>query len=468
MAVAFSGGPDSLALLHATCRAAADLQLQVLALHVHHGLLPEADAWLQRAQALVARWRRRGWPVRLAWARLAGAPAPGDSVEAWARAGRHAALNRLAHAAGASLLLLGQHRRDQAETVLQQLLRGAGPAGLAGMPRLARRAGLLWARPWLDQPREAVLAYLQRHHLHPVQDPSNADLRLGRARLRRQLWPALMAGFPDAEVALVQAARRAQEADAALAELAALDLAALDRAKASTAAPNPALDVAAWRGLSAARQANALRAWWRLHTRQRPPDTLVQRLLRELPGSAVGLGRAASAASAKHWPAAGGWVARLHRGVLHLLPEAPAAPAAHGDPVTLNLAQPGWHALPAWGGGFWVEPCAQGGLAPERLQSVRAQARQGGEQWQAGARSQPRSLKKQFQAAGVATWQRQGPLLWQGERLLLVPGLGVDARTMAPAGQAQFSLCWCATAPGPQGAPLEAWAAPPGAPGPSG
>ena len=88
MAVAFSGGRDSLALLHATCRAAQALGLQVAALHIHHGLLPEADAWLQDAQRLCARWRRRGWPVQLHWVRLSGQPGPGDSLEAWARAGR--------------------------------------------------------------------------------------------------------------------------------------------------------------------------------------------------------------------------------------------------------------------------------------------------------------------------------------------------------------------------------------------
>lgn len=454
--MAFSGGPDSLALLHTTCRVAVVLQLQVLALHVHHGLLPQADAWLKHAQDLVAQWRRQGWPVRLAWTRLHGAPAPGDSLEAWARAGRHAALNRLAHAGGASLLLLGQHRRDQAETVLQQLLRGAGPAGLAGMPRQARRAGLVWARPWLNQPREAVLAYLLTHQLQPVQDPSNADLRLGRARLRQQVWPALQAGFPEAEVALAQAARRAQEADAALAELATLDLAAC-------VADDGALALAPWRRLSAARQANALRAWWRQHTDQRPPDTLVQRLLQELPApAAAAAGRPARAegsepgplAGSKRWPAAGGWVARCHRGWLRLLPELPAvlasAPAlAPASAATvLNLAAVGWHALPAWGGGLWVQPCAQGGLAAEQLQAVRLQARQGGEQWQAAARSVPRALKKQFQAAGVPAWQRQGPLLFQGEQLLWVAGLGVDARAVAPAGQAQFSLLWCMVAPG--------------------
>lgn len=301
MAVAFSGGRDSLALLHATCRAAQALGLQVAALHIHHGLLPEADAWLRGTQRLCARWRRRGWPVRLHWARLNGQPAPGDSLEAWARAGRHAALAQLAAEAGASVLLLAHHRRDQAETFILQALRGGAPAGLSAMPRQISRAGLVWARPWLYEPRSAIDAYVQRHRLQPVDDPSNADDRLARSRLRLQLWPALEAAFPHAETSLAAAAVRAQQARAALDELAALDLAPLVDA-------DGALAVAGWRSLSAARQANALRAWWAAQARHSAPLALVTRLLAEvrLQGKA-------------RWPAGGGWQCTLAQGRLRVV-----------------------------------------------------------------------------------------------------------------------------------------------------
>ncbi len=307
MAVAFSGGRDSLALLHATCRAAQALGLQVAALHIHHGLLPEADAWLQRAQRLCARWRRRGWPVRLLWTRLSGQPAAGDSLEAWARAGRHAALAAMASEAGASLLLRAHHRRDQAETFILQALRGGAPAGLSAMPRQITRAGLVWARPWLDQPRRAVDAYVQRHRLQPVDDPSNADDRLARNRLRLQLWPALEAAFPHAETSLAAAAQRAQEARAALDELAALDLAPLVDA-------DGALAVAGWRSLSAARQANALRAWWAAQAGHSAPQALVTRLLAEVPAKGVA-----------RWPAGAGWWCTLRGGRLRVV--APAGGA---------------------------------------------------------------------------------------------------------------------------------------------
>ena len=431
VAVAFSGGRDSLALLHATCRSAASLGLQVVAVHVHHGLLPEADAWLAWAQRLCARWHRRGWPVQLRWARLTGSPAPGDSVEAWARTGRYARLAQLAGEAGATLLLLAQHRRDQAETVLLQALRGGGPAGLSAMPAVAQRAGLAWARPWLDAPRPAIEAYVRRHRLRPVDDPSNLDTRLARNRLRLQVWPALQAAFPDAEVALAAAAQRAQEARAVLDEVAAGDLAPLVDAQGR-------LPVAGWRALSPSRQANALRAWWRAQAGRSAPQALVQRLLAEVP-----------ARGAARWPA--GVVAGvdlqcvLHRGWLQVVVAQPAAAASPDDPaaVRLDLSVPGCWPVPGWGGVFEVAPATAQGLAPAGLQGVLARPRRAGDQFQQAPRSVARSLKKQFQQAGLAGHQRGGPLLEAADgRLLFVPGLGIDARAWAAAGEPQLTLCW--------------------------
>jgi tRNA(Ile)-lysidine synthase len=213
----------------------------------------------------------------------------------------------MAREAGCSLVLLAHHRRDQAETVLLQALRGAGRPAWRRCRRLAERAGLSWARPWLHQPRRAVDAYVQRHRLQPVDDPSNADDRLARNRLRLQLWPALEAAFPHAETSLAAAAVRAQEARAALDELAALDLATLVDA-------DGALAVAGWRALSTARQANALRAWWAAQAGHSAPLALVSRLLAEVPAKGVA-----------RWPAGAGWWCLLRGGRLRVV--APAGGA---------------------------------------------------------------------------------------------------------------------------------------------
>lgn len=271
VAVAASGGRDSTALLHATARLAPPLGIDVVALHVHHGLMSDADAWLERVRRQAQRCG-----ARFAAERLQGEPARGDSVEAWARKERYAALARLAHTQRCDLVLLAQHRRDQAETFLIQALRGGGAAGLAAMPRSVQREGITWARPWLDRPREAIDTYLRQHRLRPVDDPSNADVRFARGRLRA-LWPALQAAFPDAEVALARAAQRAAGDAAVVDEAAARDLAACQD-------PAAALVVSTWLELPAARQAAALRRWLGSALPQPVPETLVRRLCDELPG----------------------------------------------------------------------------------------------------------------------------------------------------------------------------------------
>jgi len=432
VAVAYSGGRDSLDLLHATVRVAALLGLQVVALHVHHGLQAEADDWLRRAQALCRRWQQAGKPVRLCWHRVHGSPGPGDSVEAWARRQRHAALVRMAREAGATLLLLAHHRRDQAETVLLQALRGAGPRGLSAMPRVIEREGLTWARPWLMQPREAIEAYVRRHRLRPVEDPSNADARFARNRLRLQLWPALATSFADAELALASAAVQAQQAQAALDELAALDLALV--------ADPQGLVHARWRALSPPRQRNALRAWLRQGLARGAPHTLVERLLAEWqPGSAG------------QWHAGEDHVVRAYRGRLSIMPSGRASALVAGPAAApagpMDLSCPGDHDLPAWRGSLRLQPVSGGGLAIAALRAAELRTRAGGEQFQRAPRTPPRSLKKQYQLAAVPAADRAGPLLWLDDQLAWVPGLGVDARCRAPEGTAQLLPHWLPDAP---------------------
>ena len=434
VAVAASGGRDSTALLHATARAAVGLGVEVHALHVHHGLQPEADEWLRKLQAQCRRWRRAGLPLSFHHRRLKDAPAAGESVEAWARRARYRALAEMSKAAGSGVVLLAQHRRDQAETFLLQALRSGGPAGLSGMPREAHRHGLLWLRPWLDQPRERIEAYLRRHRLSWVDDSSNGNPRFARNRLRLQAWPALAAAFPDAEVGFAGAARRAQESAECLRELAALDLA--------TTTAGAALHLLPWTALSVARRANLLRAWLDLTDIEAAvPETLVQRLLSELPGARTG-----------RWPAPGGEL-RLHGGWLRFAPASASgstspSSAARADthPEWLDLSQPGRFRLSHWGGELQVEPSLSAGLNPVDLTRVELRPRGGGERFQLAPGSLPRSLKKQYQARQVPAWQRGGPLLYADGQLLFVPGLGIDARRLGTDGGPLLQLHWQPTA----------------------
>lgn len=284
VAVAFSGGADSTALLWVTARQAKPLGLRVVALHVHHGLQLQAEAWVTHAEQVC---QRLAVPLRVA--RLSGEPKPGDSTEAWARRHRYEALAHMARAEGATLVLLAHHAEDQAETVLLQALRAGGPAGLAAMPSKWCGAGVHWARPWLKQPRAALAAAAARAGLPTIQDPSNTDPRFARSRLRHAVWPALVQAFPQAPQVLGEVARHAAQARALALETAALDLAICEDA-AGRFCFTP------WEALPPARRRNVLAAWLARRLPQGSPVALVDRLCDEWHGQG---GR---------WPAPGGWL----------------------------------------------------------------------------------------------------------------------------------------------------------------
>jgi len=421
VAVAFSGGRDSTALLHATVAEAASLGLAVLALHVHHGLSANADAWLEHARSVCARWARRGSPVELAAARLDGRPAAGQSVEAWARRGRYRALREMALAGGADLVLLGHHRRDQAETFLLQALRGGGVAALAAMPKLIRRDGVTWARPWLGQSRGAIELYARRHRLRWIDDESNDDDRFARNRLRRLVWPTLVTAFGDAEGCLADAARRVQDAAAVVDEIAAVDVAAL--------ADESGLDIAAWHALSIARRRQALLRWLRSVLAEAPPATLVERLMSE----------AVATGPQRRWPA-GSRELRSYRGRLQAV-AASAAPA-EGPPLVIDLSRTGRHEIAAWRGAFRVERVESGGIPVTTAARLELRPRGPADRFQAAPQRPPRSLKLQFQAGGVAPALRQGPIVCRDGATVFVPGLGVDARARADGHEPQVALTW--------------------------
>jgi tRNA(Ile)-lysidine synthase len=293
IAVAVSGGRDSTALLHATCRAARGTAVQVVALHVHHGLMPQADAWLVHLQSQCRRWHRQGLPVELKWRRLTGAPAPAESVEAWARRGRYRALGEMAHESGAGCVLLAHHRQDQAETFLLQALRLGSPRGLASMPQRVQRDGLTWLRPWLEHDAQGIEAYVKRWRLRHVQDDSNADPRFARSRLRTQVWPVLRQAFPQVDERLCAAAARAQETADCLRELADADAELCVDAAAG-------LSRTAWLRLTPARRVNLLRHWLADTLGQGAPETLVRRLLSEWPVARGGARWPAPAGALQH------------------------------------------------------------------------------------------------------------------------------------------------------------------------
>jgi tRNA(Ile)-lysidine synthase len=433
VALAYSGGRDSTALLHATLQVARELGVQVHALHVHHGLSRHADAWLQHCRETCERWAGLGWPVSF-HARRVVLDEQGQGIEAAARQARYIALRDMAVETGCDLVLLAHHREDQAETVLLQALRGAGVAGLAAMPRQVRRDGVVWARPWLQHARTEVQAHVDAHGLSHIEDDSNADRRFARNRLRLDVWPAVAQGFDGAAQALGLVARHAHEAAECLSALADIDLQA--------ARCGDGLALEALGALSESRRANALRHWLAQRLGRPVPVSLMQRLLTQV-----------DPCRSQSWPVAPGQVLRLYRGVLSVERTASHQACVSASSPTLppetqlHIDAPGAYPLPDWGGSLKVLACATGqgtgAVDLAQLGVVELRGRSGGEQFQWAPGRPARSLKKQYQAAGVPTWARGGPILWSQGRLLFVPGLGVDGAWHDAAAQQPCHLRWC-------------------------
>lgn len=244
LTIAFSGGPDSSALLHAAV--AAHGPDRVRALHVCHHLQPSAESWALHCGA-------QAGSMGIACLRLnVVVDHAGQGMEAGARRARYQAL---AEALGDDEVLASAHHADdQAETFLIQALRGAGVRGLAGMPALCRLGqGWLW-RPWLATSRQRIDGYAQAHALQVIDDPTNHDPAIDRGYIRQRLWPALNSRWPAAARTLGRSARWAAEAAEAVQALAEIDL-AVARAAHGTLTIDRLLT------LSAPRRAQVLRLW---------------------------------------------------------------------------------------------------------------------------------------------------------------------------------------------------------------
>ncbi len=450
--VAYSGGVDSHVLLHALVAVRAHWPRGALgAVHIHHGLQPEADGW---AEHCVATCHALGIPcvVRVVVAR----PGTGESPEAAARRARYAALAKVVSTGEA--VLTAHHRDDQAETLLLQLLRGAGVRGLAAMPRQALLGQGWLGRPLLAVSRAALRHYAEVQGLVWVEDPSNRDLNLDRNYLRHQLMPRLSARWPACARTLSRAAAHQAEAAALLDMLGESDLAAIvdpvvDSTLVRPAAPqvagrgvpgsgNSTLSIGALQRLTPARQRNVLRCWLRGNAVPIPATVVLSRIQHEI------LPARNDAAPCVTWP---GGAVRRYRDALyglrmalapgahtHLGAGSVAAPVSSLAPIALGRIDLDKEVRGQWPsngvqtlvvmptGRLVVRGVAGQGLSQARLAGRRVELRfrRGGEACRPQGRGHHRhSLKKLFQEWGVPPWQRgQIPLVYVDGELVQVIG----------------------------------------------
>ena len=250
LAVAYSGGPDSTALLMAC---AQKWPAQVRAIHIHHGLQSAADDFERHCRHFCG---LIGVPLQVK--RVDARHASGQSPEDAARRARYQAFDAIALEEGACSsfrsIALAQHADDQIETLMLALGRGAGLPGLSAMPQNWVRAGVHYHRPLLQVSGSEIRNWLASHGASYVQDPSNSDERFTRNRIRARVLPALEATFPQFRDTMARSAAHAAQAQTLLLEVAEQDMALVG---------NPPL-IAGLQALSRARQANVLRHWLRV------------------------------------------------------------------------------------------------------------------------------------------------------------------------------------------------------------
>jgi tRNA(Ile)-lysidine synthase len=411
LCVAFSGGLDSTALL-AALRQLRDAPLRLRALHIDHGLQSKSRAWSAHC-ARVA--RALGVPFELRRARIVRAR--GESPEAAARAARYRLLG--ASLAPGEVLLTAHHADDQLETVLLQLLRGAGVAGIAAMPERAPFAQGTLLRPLLRWTRAELAQWLTAQGLAWVEDDSNALPHADRNYLRLQVLPLIRARWPGAAGSAARVARHAAEAHELL-----LLLGARDAARAACGAQ---LSAAVLRALPVARRRNALRCWIAAHGYRAPPASRLTQIAGPL-----------LAARADAHPAVAWEGARVQRQGERLWLLGPASDASRPPALEWPWRRQRVCVLP---GGGTLElrrdphgPIDLAALPPR----VRLAARRGGERLRPRRGGPRRALKSLLQEARVPPVERPHlPLVLDGERLLAVADLWIDAAVQAQPGTRQ-------------------------------
>ncbi|MDB5868532.1 MAG: tRNA(Ile)-lysidine synthetase, partial [Polaromonas sp.] len=258
----------------------------------HHGLQDAADDFVRVCTSVC---EKAGVPLHVV--KVDACHAAGESPEDAARRARYTALAAGATAQGLRGVLLGQHADDQVETLLLALSRGAGLPGLSAMAARFERGGVMFHRPLLQTPAAVLRRWLVQTKVSFVDDPTNADERYTRNRIRARLLPALDQAFPQFRATFARSARHAAQAQEVLNEVAAQDLAAVGTPPA----------IKALQGLSRPRQANVLRHWLLLHNAT-PSAAQLEQLLHQIAACTT-------RGHQIHLKVAGGHVTRLGAGL---------------------------------------------------------------------------------------------------------------------------------------------------------
>jgi len=417
--VAYSGGLDSHVLLHALAVIRGDLDADIHAVHINHGLSRDAKAWSRHCEVVC-----HTLSVPCYTYEVNADPEPGESPEAVARRARYAALAEIV--LQGDCVLTAHHQDDQAETVLLQMLRGAGPRGLAAMPIYTKFSRGMLGRPLLGVSREALHGYALQEGLKWINDQSNFDTGYQRNYLRHEVLPLLKSRWPAMARILSRTAAHCADAAELMDEIAFADL---DKIRGPY--PNTVF-IADLLALDASNQRNVIRFWFRQLGLQLPETIHLDRLTHDV------LDAARDKMPLLTWA---GVEIRRYRNILYIMP-----PLSSHDPEsvlewdmtdTLVLPQGSGrlHAYRKKGKGLNAALC--------QAQPVTVRYRQGGEQCRPVGDKHTRAVKKLFQQQGVPPWQRDRiPFIYVGDQLAAIADLWLCQPCQAEADEFGFEIEW--------------------------
>lgn len=392
--IAFSGGLDSHVLLHLMhqCR------FKLIAIYIDHGLQVESADWVKHNQEICQQLGIAYKAIKVA----AGA-ARGESPEASARGARYQAL--AAEMAEGDILLTAQHQQDQSETLLLQMLRTAGPAGLSAMPAVKAFACGWHVRPLLHVSQQALNGYAEKYQLNFIEDPSNNDQRFDRNFLRHSIFPLLEDRWPSIHATFANVCDLQAEAAELLNDMAAID--AVD------IIDNNRLAIDKLTGLKRSRQRNLVRYWLQLNKLDIP----TMKRMDEILGSVISAGHDKSPVVS--WQQT---EVRRFKGYLYALKQQPPI----DSDLELDIIDKTCPAIPALGKALFFQSTEVGLNDRVFSQRLTVRFRQGGESIKPAGRHHTMDLKKLLQEAGIPPWERARiPLLYLDDSLIAVADLWV-------------------------------------------
>jgi len=395
--VAYSGGVDSHVLLHLLSQSNQSALKNLAAIHVDHGLHPDSAQWTQQCADTAA-------DLNVHFVSLTANVTNIESLgmEAAAREARYHALQQALTAD--DILLTAQHQQDQAETLLLQLFRGAGPKGLSAMAAQFLLGETDTIRPLLNVSQAEILAYAHQHHIQWIDDPSNVETRWNRNYIRHKLWPDIIQRWPSAARTISRSAEHCAETSELLADLAQQDLTILGVDKNSTSLPITALLT-----LSMARCRNALRHFMLLKKCPLPSSVNLQRIIDEV---------CLAKQDAKPLVTWSGVEIRRYQDQLYFMSPLLKHNSKHIIKIT------GFQNVALGDGRFiqWEKKVGEGLNFPETAE-ITLRFRQGGEQIKPQGGDHHKSLKHLFQHWAIPPWQRDRiPLIFCDDKLVAVIG----------------------------------------------